>query len=262
MNSILIDMIFVGFLLVISFFGYKRGFITRLYDLSTTILVLLLTVLVTPYVSQAWTVYNYNKDDLIASMIGVFVNYVLVFIIILVVLIIVKKIIGLFIKPILKSLTDKFKVTSFMDKTLGVALSFVEGVFITYLVLILAFIPFQSSSTQLLDETVLTKQVLKIVPDVSENVINLSKIMHESKDNTSSSLQNMTTLLLTADKLNVIDQATMDKLLKESIVNELKKEKISLSSGQIEHLEDLLKETGYNSNDIKSILKNINASDK
>lgn len=262
MNSILIDTIFVVFLLLISFLGYKRGFVTRLYDFTTTILVLFLTILLTPYVSQAWLVYKYDSTDLIATMLGTFINYILVFIIIFVVLFVIKKILGLFIKPLIKSMTEKFKVTSAADKTLGVLLSFVEGIFITYLVLILAFIPFQSSSKEILEGTMLTKQVLKIVPGISEKVMDLSQMMHDSQTTTSSSLQTMTELLLTADNLNVIDKGTMDKLLKESIVDELKKEKITLTSSQIKDLEDLLKETGYNSADIKAILKNINASEK
>ncbi|MEG0275748.1 MAG: CvpA family protein [Coprobacillus sp.] len=261
MNSILIDIIFVGFLFVISFLGYKKGFITRLYDFSTTILVLFLTVLLTPYLSQVLSVYKYDATDVIATMIGTFVNYILVFIIILIVLFIVKKIIGLIVKPLIKTIADKFKLTSFVDKTLGVFLSFIEGVFITYLVLILAFIPFQSSSTQLLNDTVLTKQVLKIVPGVTEKMMSLSHAIQYSKDTSKSSLQTMTELVLMVDNLNVIDKETMNQIIRESLVEDLKKEKIALNSSQLQELEDLLKETGYNSHDIKSIIKNINVSD-
>ena len=134
MNSTIIDIVFVLFFVFMAIIGYKNGFVTRLYDLVSLIIVFFLTIWLTEPLSQMFRLYSYNQEDIIASTIGSMINYFIVMIITFVVLFIIKKIIGILFKPVLKTLIDTFSLTEFVDSLLGLVLSVIESIFIAYLV--------------------------------------------------------------------------------------------------------------------------------
>ncbi len=243
------------------FYGYKKGFITRLYDVLTTILVIFLTCLLTGPISNIWIVYKYNTQDLISTVVGTAINFFVVFILLFVILFIIKKIIGLFIKPILKKLMDKFKVTAFVNKTLGVILSLIEGIAFSYIILVFIFIPFQSNGTTMLQETLVAKHVVDIVPSVTSSVIGLKEVYLNTKDDTNSfSLQSLTQMLLMADSFNLLDNEQIQIILKDNILKELENDYITVSAEEKIKIQDLLTQTGYNNAEIEKYLSHINVS--
>lgn len=262
MNSILIDIIFVIFLLLMTLIGYKKGFITRLYDVLTTILVLFLTCILAKPLSDIWTIYSYNENDLVATIVGTAINYFVVMIVLFVILFVIKKIIGFLIKPLLKGIMEKFSITSFVDKTFGVILSIIEGIIISYLVLVFAFMPFYDSGKEMVEETILAKRVVNLIPDVAQDVTNLTESYQNAKSNetTSQSLQSLTEILLTMQDYQLLTDEQLETLIQENVAKELEKEKITLSDQQKQQIEDLLVQTGYNKEQIERLLANINVS--
>lgn len=260
MNSTVIDIIFIIFFIIMTIFGYIKGFITRLYDFIGTIIVIFLSFWLSKPVSSIVILYHYDKTDIIAKTIGAFINQVVVFFALLIVLWIVKKFLGLLIKPLLESISDKFVITSALNHILGVILSFIEGIVISYIVVIFMMTPVYPQGQDMIDQTVIAKHILDIVPSVTKEVQNMNTNI-ESLYNTKQSLENMTQLMLSMHDLGIIDDEQLLTIMKESLVDELKNKEINLSLSDKKKLEDILKQ----SDDypvLKEILSNINVSDE
>ena len=101
-------------------FGYIKGFITRLYDVISFLIVLFLVYLLSDPLASVWKVYQYQETDLISSMFGAMINKIIIALILFIVLMIIKKIVGHFIKPLLKGLMHTFSLTTFVDRFLGI----------------------------------------------------------------------------------------------------------------------------------------------
>ncbi len=261
MNFQMIDIIFVIFLIFMAILGYVKGFVTRLYDLVGGIFVLILSYFLAKPLSSLIMIYQYDQQDVFASMIGQMLNQILIFFILLVVLTILKKLLGIAIKPALKGLMDTFSLTSFVDKILGTVLSFIEGIIIAYLVLVFIVVPFTNIGREDLEKTVLAKEVIHLVPSVSEQVLELTEVIHSDNQN-NYSRQALMQLMLTAKDMNLLDDEQVITLFQENIENELKQKEITLSSSQKQQIEVLLKKAGYQNKQLESILSKINVSDE
>lgn len=261
MNSTIIDIIFIVFFIIMAIFGYIKGFISRLYDFVGTIIVLLLSYWLSQPISSIVILYHYEKTDILASMIGTIVNRIFVFFVLLIILFVIKKILGFIIKPLLESISDKFALTSAVNHILGVAFSLIEGVIISYIVVIFMITPAYPQGKDMIDQTIVAKHILDIVPSITNQVQNINTnldALYSSKQ----SLEDMTQLMLTAHDLGFIDDEQLLTIMKENVFEELKSEKITLSLSNKEKIEEVLKQSGYNTNRIQEILSNINVSDE
>ena len=110
MNFQMIDIIFVIFLFIMAIIGYIKGFVTRLYDFLGMIVVLCLSYFLTKPLSSILTIYQYDHQDQLASMIGELINQMIIFVILLIGLTIIKKLLGLAIKPVLKGIMETFEM--------------------------------------------------------------------------------------------------------------------------------------------------------
>ena len=235
----MIDIIFVIFLVLMAIFGYIKGFVTRLYDFVGTIIVLFLSYFLAKPLSSLISIYSYDATDVFASMVGQ---------------------IGIVIKPTLKTIMNTFSLTSFVDKILGLVLSLIEGLVISYLVIVFIVIPFTENGIANVQNTLLAKQVLKIVPDVSHQVIDLTGSFKQTGNAQPDSLETLTKILLTAKDMGFIDDEQVQKVFQENIQDQLSHEKMTLNATQIQQIEDILRESGYDQSLIQSILSNIHVS--
>lgn len=264
MNSTLIDIIFVLFFIFMAIIGYKKGFVTRLYDFVSLIIVLFLTVWLTEPLSQMFKLYPYNQEDIIASTIGSMINYFIVMIITFVVLFLIKKLIGILIKPVLKTVIDTFSLTEFVDSLLGVVLSVVESILIAYMVVLLLITPLYPSGKTMIDETKIAKHILNVIPsvtnrvqDLQKNYENLISFDFESKD----SIESVVELALTAQDFGLVSEDRFVDMYNEYVKEKLNGKKIELTQDQKQQVQDILKESKLNEKQIQSILKQINVSE-
>lgn len=258
----MIDIIFVVFMLLMAIFGYIKGFVTRLYDFIGTIFVLFVAYFLAKPISSIFMIYQYDSQDVLASMVGKMVNQIIVFVILLIVLTIIKKLLGIVIKPALKGFMDTFSLTSFVDKILGVGLSLIEGLLISYLALVFVVIPFYPKGRASIDNTVFASRVINLVPSVSQEVINLADTFDQTKDTSLHSIESLTKLMLTAKDMGLIDDEQIITLFQENIEKELGDQKISLSLSQKQQIEDIFKQSGYNQKQLQALLSKINVSDE
>lgn len=258
MNSQIIDIIFVVFLIIMAIFGYIKGFVTRLYDFAGMIIVLFLSYFLAKPLSSIFMLYKYDSHDVIASTIGQLINQIIVFVGLIVVLTIIKKLLGIAIKPMLKGLMDTFSLTAFADKVLGVILSLAEGACIAYLVLVFIVVPFAHNGTQMINDSLLAKKVVYSVPQVSEQIIDLTAGFQNLEQ--IDSKESLTKALLAAMDMGLIDKQQAQQVFTDQIEKYIGKEDLTLSSQQIQKIKDLLLENGYNQDKIESILSNINVS--
>lgn len=260
MNSNMIDIIFVVFICFMAIFGYIKGFVTRLYDFVGTLIVIFLSYFLAKPISSIVKIYQYSETDVFSSMIGQVINQILVFILLFIGLMIVKKIIGIFVKPLLKGIMHTFSLTKWVDHVLGGLIGVIEAIVISYLALVFVVIPFLDQGTQMINDTLLAKQVLKIVPDVSQNVMDLTDTL-KMTDNNAHSLETLTKALLVAQDMNLINNEQVQTIFNEHIQQQIQNENISLSASQKEQVEKILQETGLAKDQIESILSRINVSD-
>lgn len=262
MNVATLDIIFIVFLVIMLVVGYIRGFVTRLYDVVSTLLVLFLSYLLTNPISSYITFYKYDNDDVVSMMIGQYMNTLIVFIVLLIILFIIKKIIGILVKPLLKGIMEKFKITSFADKVLGIILSFVEAIVITYLVLVLWIIPFSSEGVQNVEETNIVKYVLDLSPQLSDSIIELRNSFENVSENASSfSLQSLTKMMLASAEVGYLDDEAFLKTFEENVLKGLESETINLSQDQRNEIDDIMDELGYTQSQKDLILSHIKVSE-
>lgn len=262
MNFHIFDIIFICFLLIMGVFGYLKGFITRLYDFVGTLVVLFVSYFFCKPLSLIWVVYQYDQTDAFSKIIGQIMNQLLIFVILFVVLTIVKKILGFMIKPLLNKIMDTFKLTSFTNKVLGVVLSMGEGLLISYLCLIFVVIPFYNNGMQEIQSTTLTKHVIEIVPGVASQINETITGFKNYQQTSFNDTNVITKLLLTANDLHLIDDNQFMTIFDEQIKKQIEKQNITLSVIQLQELEDILKDSGYNDNQIKGLISKINVSDE
>lgn len=265
MNSTIIDIIFIVFFVFMAILGYIRGFITRLYDFVSLIIVILLSYWLAKPFSSAFQIYQYNQADVIASTIGQTVNQIMVFCIIFMILFIIKKIIGFILKPTLKGLLHKFSMTATVDSILGLLLSVVESIVLSYIVVLLLMTPIYPKGQEMIDETILAKRVLNVVPSLTQEVQdlnleyqNLNGIDFQSPE----SIENLTKFMLVLEKMGIIDEEQFMNIFDDHINETLQKKNITLSLEEKQKIQDFLQNSSYNQKEIKKILKNINVSDE
>ena len=255
-----LDIIFIGFLVLSAIAGYMKGFITRLYDIVSLILVIYISFYFSKPLSHMIDINPAALNNPAVTMVSQLLNQIIVFIILLVGLFIVKIILGIILKPLLKGILHKFSLTKFADQTLGLGLGVVEGFIISYIAILLMMTPI-STVRPLVEESQVASLYIQLVPSLTEDVISLSDNLAEFDINHSSN-ESFTKLMLAAHDMNLIDNDQIQTLMQNYLSAELQKKNISLTQEEYNQFKDIMENIDYNSNEIKEILSNINVSDE
>lgn len=255
-----LDIIFIAFLVLIAVFGYIRGFITRLYDFLSLIFVVYVSITFSKPISTMVNIYPEASNDIVGNMITQVLNHIIVFAVMFIGLLIMTKIIGFVIKPLLKGIVHKFSLTKFADQTLGLGLGLVEGLIISYIVLLVMLTPV-STVRHMVEESQLASLYIKMVPSITNNVIDLSDGMIEL-DLNHSSHKSFMKVMLSAYDMQLIDDDQVNSLIQNYLIPELSKKNISLTKEEYHQFKDIMENIDYNDDVIKKILSNINVSDE
>lgn len=261
MNLVMIDMIFIVFLLIMLIIGYKKGFVLRLYNLLMSVLVFSLSLFLTKPLSSFIQIYHYSTVDNISIMIGKTMNSFCVFILLFIILSVVRLFLGLFLKPLIQKITHYLTITSFADHVLGCLLSGIEAIFLTYIVVVFLCIPFYNEANQMIDDSMIVKEIVNIVPDVSSQIIETGSQIKDFNIETISN-ESLLKLTLMAYHYEVIDSSQALQILENYIFPSFNNESLSIGLTQKEYLQDILLDNGYNNDEIQSILIDIRESDK
>ncbi len=238
-------------------FGYIKGFITRLYDVISFLIVLFLVYLLSDPLASVWKVYQYQETDLISSMFGAMINKIIIALILFIVLMIIKKIVGHFIKPLLKGLMHTFSLTTFVDRFLGIILSVIEGVIYIYLILVFIYIPFFENSKQQIENSQIAHAITQLVPEVSQSVMDIQVLQHQDENLDQYSLDVLTRLTFNALDLNLINEEDALKIFEEYILNQEQTNSLQLTDSQAQKLRELLENSNYSTQQIQNILSEM-----
>ncbi len=167
-NYVVLDIILVALMLILSAFGYFKGFFSRVFNLLETVVALLAAYLLCGIVGQYIVVY---KIEGIASYIGQYVNRIIIFL----GLFILFKIILFLLSRLLKPLTFKVVDNVPGNHFLGLVLGLVESVVYGYLLIVFVAMPFFSITQAQIDQTYVAKAITTIVPDMTETVFDFAK---------------------------------------------------------------------------------------
>lgn len=257
MNFFLIDTICVAFLIIAAIIGYKKGFITQLYDFASFILVLFLVYFLSEPLASLWKVYQYDANDYVAAMVGSMINRILVGLLLFVGLMIIKKIIGLLIKPALKGLMHSFHTTSFIDGLLGMGCQVLQSLLTIYIILVFLVIPFWKPGRQMVENSYLANMIVQAVPNVSQSVIDMSDLLQQNQNMETFSKEMLVRLTLEALQLNVIDEQEALKIFEENILKQENPQSIQLDPSQVEQLKSLLENSSLSQQQIQNFISQI-----
>lgn len=258
MNSATMDLFFVLFLAIMAVAGYMKGFIVRLYDLVMLIIVLFLSTILSKPLASIFKIYSYSETDMISQMIGQIINQIIIFIVLFMSLFLIKYVIGILLKPILNKLTNFFHITKWLNHSLGCLLGIGESLIIWYIVIVFIFIPFYPRASFIVNDTYLTKSVIRIVPQVSEEIVTTSQDVQFDKKY---SIETLTRLALVAYKYDILSDEQFKKIFDEYIGSSLQNQKISLSDHQKEWILKKINSNDYTDDEIKNILRKVIESD-
>ena len=257
MNFLIIDIICVVFLIITAIIGYKKGFVGQLYDIASFLLVLFLVYWLSEPLASLWMVYPYDATDYIASMVGSMINRLLVGLLLFIGIMIIKKIIGLFVKPVLKGFMHSFETTSFVDSILGLILHVLEGFFTIYLVLVFLFIPFFDQGRQMIEKSYIAHTIVNFIPDVSQSVLDMTSLFKQNQSMEGYSQDMLTRLTLQALQSGLINHEDALKIFEENILNQNDLQSIELSPSQLEQLQALLENSQYSKQQIQDFISQI-----
>lgn len=171
LQPLLIDIIIAIVIIFMMVMGYIKGFVVRIYDLLATFVALGMSLFLSGPISEIFVIYRIEG---FAQMIGAFINRIIIFIILYIGARILLRLLGIVVKPILRSLVSKIGFIQKFDHLLGVILGFMEACVVLYMVLIMIITPLFSNGQVVLEETLLAKPILNIVPPITKKVMDIS----------------------------------------------------------------------------------------
>lgn len=261
MNPMIVDIVFVFFIIFMAILGYIKGFITRLYDVVTTIFVVFLSLWLSQPLSSVIKIYETHSNDPISLLLTPIINSCLVYVCVFVVLFVIKKIIGFVIKPALNKLFELFHMTEFLNHWLGVFLSMIESIIISYILILFLFIPIYPQGRTIIDSTIVTKNVLKVVPSVSYVITDATDHLDFSGSHELSKESLMKAILFSYE-YHLMDEKQLLIIFDEHINEKLSGENIQLSLNEYQQLNELLNESHYTSREIENILSKMSVGDE
>lgn len=260
-NSIFIDMIIIFILILMLIFGYFKGFVYRAYDLLATVISLLAALYASSPLSNIYTIYEVEG---LGEIVGKVVNRFIIFIILFIVLKIILLLIGKIIKPLLKRIIYTFSIFEQLDRLLGIAVSFIEGIINIYLALIFIIMPVVPGGKENIENTIVAKKILELVPAVTDEIESLdvvSQVISNGINYDSFDANNIYTI--SASLNNAYDNGLISQ---EDLENTLLKyyqdidrieDPVSLNQQQYDEVTRLLSKIDRSKIDIDKILNKI-----
>ena len=240
----LLDVIIVFIVMIMMILGYKKGFVVRLYDFVTTALTCLVAYIASYPVSRSWIIYSLEPP---LEEVGDKVNQLVVFVILSVVLKLICRILGIFVKPMLKNMFSAFKITRFADQSLGAALSLLESMILIYIVLVVIISPLFSGGQEMIEQSVIAKSVTNHVPVYTEKMMTLDLVEEyryldlDKKDTTCVTI--VSDVLFQLDDLGLIDEESLETFM----VNYYKDiDEVTVDQGTYERLLAFCQKHGIN----------------
>lgn len=170
-NATILDIVFIIFTITMVMLGYKKGIIVRLYNVLATFFAVTLSVFLSDYLSDIIELYQITG---VFAFIGAMINRMFVFGIVFVILKVLFFIIGRFVKPVLNAVISKIPFFKTFNSLLGAVLSFIEVLLISYFLLLVSVSPLYNNGKEIVNETVVAKQVLRIAPAASNRIMQLT----------------------------------------------------------------------------------------
>lgn len=260
-NSLVIDIIIAFILLIVLILGYIKGFVYWGYDLMATIISLVISLYVSSPLSNIFKIYQVEG---VGKIIGDVVNRFIVFLVLFACLKLLLFFLGLIIKPVLKKIIYAFELFEHIDRLLGIIASFIEGVITIYLGLIFIVMPIFSGGKEAVENTVLAKRILNLIPAVTneiEVISDVGKVINNGINYDSFNSENIYYIALTLNRAydnGIISQEKLDEMMSNywKDFNQIENP-ISLTQKQYDEVIKLLNKLDSTKINVEMILNKI-----
>ena len=211
--SLLFTLIAVLLLVGFIYGGFKDGFITKILDLATTIICIVIAWLL----AEQWKGsiplfpkdYNVLSDTPIGDIIYQSVNRILLFIVLFIIL----RLLALFLKPIFRSV-NWLPLVGSINKFLGAILGAIQGILLVFLMCFILSTPLFING-----EKILQKSGLYVVKDIYRNVLFVF-------DDTFDSIESIQRMITPLNELKDSDIPNITSWLEQQGFNELEQQEI------------------------------------
>lgn len=230
------DYILIIILLIFFVFGCIEGLVTQLYDLGSILVSCVISLIVNDYVSDYINLFPFSDNLKIYTTIFDLAQTYISFIITFLILFLIFKIIGIFIKPILKKSLNILHTTSFLNRLLGGFVSVVKGSVLIYVLVLVLMLPaFNLKDT--INQSTLFKYIETYVPNTKDYVelVEEYSLIHLSKD------EDLLNTMLNGYKIKVIDENRFIEIYDKNILHSDKEVTYSLTSSDKELLTSILR---------------------
>jgi len=242
-------------------FGYFKGFVYRAYDLLATIISLLAALYASSPLSNIYTIYEVEG---LGEIVGKIVNRFVIFIILFIILKIILLLIGKIIKPLLKRVIYTFSLFEQLDRLLGIGVSFIEAIINIYLALIFIIMPIIPGGKENIENTVVAKKILELVPAVTNEIESLDVVSQVIRDGINydsfdaNSIYTISASLNNAYDNDLINQEDLENILLKYYqdIDQIE-EPISLNQQQYDEVTRLLSKIDRSKIDVDKILSKI-----
>lgn len=170
-----LDLILIIIFALSIFIGLKNGFIDTLIRFVLTVLVFFGAWYLSTPISYFVPLPELQIEANILTFIEPMLQKIIAFVGIFIILSIIKNIIYILIKPTIKKIVEFFKIIDVADRLLGLVFNVAKNIIITSLLLACLNLPFFTNGEQILNESKGANLVIKMAPEISEQVVEFSQ---------------------------------------------------------------------------------------
>ena len=258
--AIMIDFIITIYFLLMFAKGAKEGFIVRFYDITTALLVFMLSFYLTPAFSNLITLHNSDNSP-VYEFIGPFINQILIFLIILIILLVVRKLLGLLLKPVLTHLSETLRLTALINRFLGAMVGILEAYLISGLILTMIIVPFVKDGRTYVSQAVIATKIVNSFPANTSNLSNhmkdqslFSQGAHASSKEV---LEGMLNMLTDSYQYHLISKTHAASIVEKQLGKDILQYHPALTSSRKQVLVEILQATSYDDAHKTLLLENI-----
>lgn len=264
-NATILDIVFIIFTILLLTIGYIKGFVIRLYDFVATFVALVLSLFLSGPLSDIFHLYATSG---ILMLIGSFVNRMFVFGLLFSLFRLLFFILGKFVKPTIRGVVSRISFINKFDHILGVVLSFIEALVISYIVLLISVSPIFNDGKETVNDTMVAKHVLQIAPTLSNQVMKMTDDFRSINDiigqgvnydyTSPESISLMASLLSGIQDFHLLSSDEMDELINTYVeALDHSNQQIVVDEETYKAIQELINTMGLPNNNAEKIYEKI-----
>jgi|GEM_PF-6674272 len=261
-----ISSIFIDIAVIISIIygiwrGYEKGFLTKIFDILTLVLVIAVTMMNYSSLAARFTIYQ-ASDDLVDAFLAPIINAILLMLALFVTLLFVRRILQILFEPLCEMFYTHFDISFKADVIVAGILSALEYWMLCYVALSFVFTPLFINSREAIQESTVGRLVYEYhLPTPSEsfnnNIYNFLIVRKDAQSNEKDLTQDLLTCVVDAYMSGLVSDVKAASLVEEWLDEDIRSSHPTLSADEYSAFEDILSASELSENHRAKLLAAI-----